>query len=146
MSLNKSEQSLHIEPQRSRQLAFLLLMLHGMAMIVVVNLKLDAWIVFALVGSVIVMLICTWHIYVLGQSKKSIKVIVWDADGQWSIVTDNRKSLKADLLPNSYVYPNVIILYFMVDNKHKYSSIIMPDSIDESLFRRLLVRLRHNNN
>jgi hypothetical protein len=119
-------------------------MLHGLAMGVVINLKVDVWLMLGLAGSVIALMIATWHIYVLGNSKKSVKVIVWDADGQWTVITDNRKSHKATLLPSSYVYPNIIILHFVAKNKQRYSAIIMPDSIDGSLYRRLLIRLRHN--
>ena len=145
MSLNKSEQSLHIEPKRSRQLAFLLLMLHGLAMVVIVNLAMDAWVTAAVAIGIIGFMVTTWHIYVSGTSKKSIKVLVWDADGQWTVITENRKSHKAELLPSTYVYPHIIVLQFLGDNRQKYSTIIMPDSIGDNLYRRLLVRLRHSN-
>jgi len=142
VSLNKSEQSLHIEPRSSRQLAILLLVLHGMAMGVVANLDLPGWLLAGLVGSVVVMLYGSWHIYVLGSGKKSIKVMVWDDEGNWKLITAERKSIEAELLPSSFVFPRMLVLHFMSTGRKKYSTVLMPDSIDPGLFRKLLLRLR----
>lgn len=142
MSYNKSEQSLHIEPRRSFSLALLLLLIHGSAMVIIAQVDLPWWLKFGLVGSVIVLLVANWHLYVMARGKKAIRMLVWDAGGSWTLVTDRQQSLQAKLLPFRLIFPQLIVLLFRVEGKNKYSSIIMQDALDPRLYRRLLMRLR----
>lgn len=142
MSLNKSGQSLHIEPRKSPQLALTLLVLHGSAMGIVLSAHFDPWLQFALAGSIIGLLVGSWQLYVFGNSKKSVKLMVWHEDGNWTLLTDEQKSLDADLMPSSYVFPKLIVLKFLVGKNRKFSTIIMPDSLTPTLFHKLFLRLK----
>jgi len=143
VSSKKSGPSLHIEPKSSRQLATLLLLLHGAAMAVVINLTLPVWMLLGLAGSIIVLLFSSWNLYILNQSKKSLKMMVWDEDGHWTLITPEKEPIEAELLSTSFIYPKMIVLQFLsLTAKKKYSSVLMQDSLSTSIFRRLLVRLR----
>ncbi len=143
MSSKKSGPLLHIEPQSSRQLATLMLLLHGAAMAVVINLDLPFWIVLGLAGSIVVLLFSTWNLYILIQSKKSLKVMIWDEGGSWTLVTADKKSYSATLLSSSYIYPKMLVLQFLASNpRRKYSTVLMQDSLPVNIFRQLFVRLR----
>lgn len=142
MSLNKSEQSLHIEPRRSRHLALTLLLIHGAAMGVVLTLAIPVWLLLGLAGSVIALLVGSWHVYVNGESKKSIRLMVWNEEGDWEVMTSENKMLQAMLLPGSYVFEKFMILRFAAEDKRKYSTILMSDSLPPRLFHRLFLRLK----
>ncbi len=143
MSSKKSGPLLHIEPQSSRQLASLLLLLYGAGMAVVINLDLPTWLVLGLAGSVIVLLFSTWNLYILNQSKKSLKVMIWDEEGCWTLITADKKPHSAKLLSSSYIYPKVLVLQFCTFSSNiKYSTILMQDSLSSLIFRQLFVRLR----
>ncbi len=143
MSLNKSEQSLHIEPRTSRQLAILLLLMHGLAMVVIANLAAPIWLTLGLAGSVVVLLISAWNIYIVGNAKRSVKVMVWDADGNWTLVMGDKQSLKeVSLMPSSFIFPKMLVLKFLSKKNIKYSTVVMPDSLNPRLFRKLVLRLR----
>jgi len=142
VSSNKSEQSLHIEPRRSPQLALILLALHGAAMGALLSLPLNSWLQFALAGSIIGLLVGSWQIYISAQSKKSIKVLVWHEDGSWTLIIDEKKSVEANLLPSSFVFPKIIVLKFLTEHRQKYSTILMPDALPSNLFHKLFLRLK----
>ena len=142
MSSNKSEQSLHIEPKKSPQLALVLLAIHGTAMGVLLSLPVNIWLQFALAGSVIGLLIGSWNIYITGMSKKSIKVLLWHEDGNWTLMTKDKHSIDVTLLPSSYVFPKIIVLQFRSDENRKYSAILFPDALNPQLFHRLFLRLK----
>ena len=143
MSSKKSEPLLHIEPRSSRQLATIMLLMHGAAMAIVINLNLPIWLVLGLAGSIIVLLFSTWNLYILNQNKKSLKVMIWDEEGSWTLITADKKPHAATLLSSSFIFPKMIVLQFLAKNpRKKYSTVIMQDSLPANIFRQLFVRLR----
>lgn len=142
MSSTRSEPPLHIEPRGSRQLALALLLLHGAAMVAIVNLVIPAWGLAALAGSVIVSLYYTINTHVLGRGESSVCAMVWDADGDWTVTFCSGDQRAARLLPGSYVHPRLMVLNFVLESRGRRSVVLLPDSLDRNTFRRLLVRLR----
>lgn len=142
MSLTRSEPPLHIEPRSSRQLALALLLLHGAAMVAVVNLAMPVWGLAALAGSVIVSFYYTVNTHVLGRGESSVCALLWDAEGDWTVTSCRGQQWAAKLLPGSYVHPRLMVLNFALESRGHRSVLLLPDSLDRNTFRRLLVRLR----
>lgn len=142
MSSTRSEPPLHIEPRGSRQLALALLLLHGAAMVAVINLVIPAWGLAALAGSVIVSLYYTINTHVLGRGQGSVCALVWDTDGEWTVTSCAGQQWAARLLPGSYIHPRLMVLNFALESRGHRSVVLLSDSLDRNTFRRLLVRLR----
>ncbi len=142
MSSTRSEPPLHIEPRSSRQLAVALLLLHGAAMVAVVNLVMPIWGLAALAGSVIVSLYYTINTHVLGRGQSSVCALLWDAEGDWTVTSCRGQQWAARLMPGSYVHPRLMVLNFALEGSGHRSVVLLSDSLDRNTFRRLLVRLR----
>ncbi len=142
MSSTRSEPPLHIEPRSSRQLALALLLLHGAAMVAVVNLVMPIWGLAALAGSVVVSLYYTINTHVLGRGQRSVCALVWDAEGDWTVTSCGGQQWAARLMPGSYVHQRLMVLNFALESSGHRAVVLLPDSLDRNTFRRLLVRLR----
>lgn len=142
MSSNQSEPPLHLEPRSSRRLALALLLIHGAAMVAVVNLVLPPWGLAALAGSVIVSLYYTVNTHVLGRSRSAVCSLLWDSSGQWTLVSCGGERWDARLLPGSYIHPRLLVLNFATVQRGHRAVVLLPDSLDPRTYRRLLVRLR----
>jgi len=141
MSSKKSESPIHIEPRGSRQLALALLLVHAAAMAVVINLGLPPWASLALAGSVVMSLYMTFSTQVLGRGRSALTSLVWDEEGDWTLMDSLGERLQGRLRPNSYVHPRLLILNFIIEGKPNRSLVLMRDSLDPRTFHRLLMRL-----
>jgi len=113
---------------------------------------------------VIFVLFSLWDISkrVLLTKPDSITQIVWGTDNNWTLSTHDGEIRHATLLPSTYVHEWMTALNFklrsnqlmsnkLMSNKKPrvnaeycrfYSCVILPDSIDADVLRRLRVRLR----
>jgi hypothetical protein len=142
VSSKRSEPPLHLEPRSSRQLALVLLLTHGAAMAAIIQLPLEPWLMGGLAGSVIMSLYFTVKTHVQGRGRMAVWSLVWHADGEWTLLSEQGEELKARLLPATYVHPKLVLLNFAVAGRGYRAVVLMEDSLDRATFRRLLVRLR----
>ncbi len=142
MSSKKSVQSLQIEPRLSRQLGLFMLLVHGIAMLAVTGTDMPLAIQLALIGFVLVNIIQVFNLHVLGRSRQSVQMLVWDEQGDWFLFSPDGQKHEARLLPASLVHPLLIVLNFRVPDRGRWSSILLPDALDKRTHRQLLTRLR----
>jgi hypothetical protein len=146
VSLKKSVPPLHLNPGMSRHLALLLLLIHGAALVVVATLAAPVWVQIALISAVLVNFYSTFNTHVTGKSQLAVLSMVWDGEGEWTLLTNNGVSSKARLLPTSFVHPLLVVLNFSLVEKGRRSVILMQDSLDQKTFRNLLSRIRLEGN
>lgn len=146
MSLKKSVPPLQLEPRSSRHLALLLLFLHGVALSAITILSAPAWVHIALSLAVIFNFYSTFNVHVLGRGKLAILSLVWNGEGDWSLLTARGEQLSAKLQDNSYVHPYLVILNFLIPKRGRRSVILLPDSLDRNTMKKLLARIRHEGN
>jgi toxin CptA len=142
VSSKKSVPPLRIEPRLSRQLALLLLCLHGAALAVIGLLQASFWVHAALSAVVLVNFYSTFTTHVLGWGKLAILSLVWGGDGEWTLLSAKGSESVAKLLPSSYVHPRMIILNFRIPETGRRTQLLMQDSLDPNTYRRLLARMR----
>ena len=123
-------------------MALLLLLMHGAALVVVATLSAPVWVHVALASAVLVNFYSTFNTHVTGNSKLAILSMVWDGEGEWTLLTNSGESQKARLLPTSFVHPLLMVLNFSLIEKGRRSVILMQDSLDQKTFRNLLRRIR----
>ncbi len=146
MSSKKYASPLHLEIKPSRFLFYFLIALHLFAFILLWFLPLFiAWQVlisiFIIVGG-----IYSVKSYATKQLPSSVVGLVWDADEQWFIQTQEGKTQPVILNGNSYVHPKFTLLNFKQENKWFSKAVILLwDNVDENSFRRLRVRLKITN-
>ncbi len=142
MSSERSDPPLRLEPRASRILALLLLLVHGAAMVAVAPLDLQPWFKALLVSGVVMNLYIQFNTHVLGRSARSILLLVWEPEGDWTLISAAGEEFKARLLDSSYLLPRIQVLNFRTEHHGRRSFFVMPDSLPPSVQHRLMLRLR----
>ncbi|MCK5639925.1 MAG: hypothetical protein KAJ19_03980 [Gammaproteobacteria bacterium] len=140
MSLNKYATPLRLEPHISRILLILLLFAHGGALLLCLLPDFSP-----VIRLVIILFVALSLLFVFRRfySENTFKQLVWDEQGVWVLCRHDGRQLDAELLPDSYVSPGLVILNLRcLDGTRCPSQLLLSDSLDEETFRRLRVRLR----
>ncbi|NOY66210.1 MAG: hypothetical protein GXP13_02220, partial [Gammaproteobacteria bacterium] len=115
MSSKKYGQSLHLQPRSSRHLSMVLFFLHGLALVVAANLTVPGWISIILSVAILANFYMTFTVHILGRGKSALLSMVWDDNGDWTLINGEREELRASLLPSSYVHTQLIVLNFLIE-------------------------------
>jgi toxin CptA len=77
------------------------------------------------------------------QNKKSINTLIWQTDGAWLLGCAEGEMIPVRLSPGTYAMPWLVVLNFKVLTEGRaLSLVVLPDMLDQEMFRRLRVRLR----
>jgi len=140
MSYTKYAAPLRLRLSPSRQLAVLVLLIHAGALAVVPPLSTPWWVKILLAGLVLASAIYNFSCRVVLRGKRAIVGLVWDAKDEWRLTTAQGGTSVAELLPDTYVHPQLVILRFRdTVSRKKLSVILFHDSVDAESHRRLRV-------
>ncbi len=131
---------LSIEPEPSRLLAGAVVFLHGGALLMIPPLPLPAWLIVVLMFAVAISWVRVFAGPVLMRRGAAIVCVQWRADGVWLLRRRDGGEQEAVLMADSYAHPWLTVLNFT--GEWRCSVVLLPDSIDPEVFRRLRVRLR----
>lgn len=141
MSSKKYGSPLNLKIRPSSLLAGFYLLIHGGAVGVACSLNIPVW---AAITLNIIILINFVHLMTrdaLQTQKASIVEAVWDTDGHWTLLNLNGESLSAQLLPERFVHPMLVLLNFQL-SLNKRTLVLPSDSLDHKTFRKLRLRLQ----
>lgn len=133
---------LRISPSHSRQLLVFVWGSHLLALCVTMFLPLSFLTQASLLLLIMLSLWHHWHASVIGDHERSIKIAEWGGADEWILFNAEGKKSRARLLSSSYVQPWLVVLSFYSKRFGRCRLIILPDSIDADLLRRLRVRLK----
>lgn len=131
---------LRLEPRRSRRLLSMILAAHtgGLAVAFLANipgllrLALGLWVVPSAFIAV------RRHL-----GGRSVRQAIWEVDGGWSLIRADGLRVTAQLLPETYLSPWLVVLRFRgCGVSWRPVLVLLPDSLDSETFRRLRVRMR----
>jgi len=142
VSLKKYDQTLHIEPRGSRHMAMAFLFLHGVALIVAANLTMPAWVSVVISVAVLANFFTVFNVHVLGRGRNAILSMVWEDDGEWTLINGHHEKQTASLLPSSYVHTQLVVLNFCLQEGGRRTAILLRDSLSPKTFRDLLKRMQ----
>ncbi|WP_089727202.1 protein YgfX [Candidatus Thiosymbion oneisti] len=142
MGENRELPPLRIRPRPSRILAVFLLVTHGAALSVVVALPLDWYWRSGLAILVLTSLINTIGTQVLFLVPWAGREAIWEPDGTWTLTLVSGKQVEARLLPSTFVTPGLLVLNLRCGRWRSCAMVLLPDTLDPDLLRRLRVRLR----
>ncbi len=145
MSSRKFAAPLQLDPRPSRRLATLALLVYGGALAAMAALALPWWAVAGITSAVLTAFVRFLREHVLRADPHAVLKLVWDRDGQWTLVTA-RGVAKAALIPPGVVYPELVILRFRrapggPRGRRRTTVLLLSDSLDRRTFRRLRMRL-----
>ena len=143
MSSQKSATPLDLEPRPSRLLLWAVGLAHLGALILVtvlVELTIPGQLI--LVSAVLLSLWFTARQLGWLGKPAAIRRVTWQGDGTWLVEMGSGEVVEGKLLPTSYSHPWLVVLNFRIEGKRVARSVVLlRDSLDESSFRRLRVRL-----
>jgi len=133
---------LRVRPRTSRRLAVFLLTIHFAALAVVFALPLNGYLRTGLAASVLVALAYSVGVHILYLVSSAVREATWGSDGVWTLTLASGEQIEARLLPSTYVTGNLLVLNFRRARWWSRSLVLLPDSLDATLLRRLRARVR----
>lgn len=133
---------LRLELHPSLWLAGLLLFVHGGALVLLAFLPIPRWVTLLLVCAVAASFVATLTFHALLGGRRAVVQLLWNTEGDWTLITVAGKALEARLLPGSYVMPYLTVLKFKVEGRRLPRFVVLTgDALDVEGFRCLRVRL-----
>jgi len=142
VSTHRERPPLRITPRCSRLLAAFLLATHGAALAVVFVIPLDWCWRAGLAALVLFYLAYALATRVLFMAPWALREATWMSDGSWSLTLVSGEEIDARLLPSTFAARQLLVLNFRCRRWRSPSLVLLPDSLDALLLRRLRVRLR----
>jgi len=135
-------ETLHLRPVVSRYLAPWLGLTHTTTFIVLWQLQLTMNTKVLLSLGLLVYLVWQIRHHLLRRNGNAIVEAVMESDGLWYLVLQSGQQKQAELQPYSFVRPWLMILNFSTGGGcGSLNLILMPDSLDRELARKLRIRL-----
>lgn len=140
--MKRSQQPIRLALVPSRHLAVYILLLHGSVLLVLPFISAQSTTVWILAAIVLLSFAFNWHTHLNLKRGRAIEKIERMPDATW-ILTDRLKTrYQAELLSGSYVSPWLLVLRFRLSRFRRRTIILLQDSAEDDLLRRLRVQLR----
>lgn len=141
MDSHRGRLPLLIRPQRSRQLARFVALIHSVALAVVLALpiglyRLPLLLLIGVSGFWVVV------VQVLGRTRHSIHTARWQVDGSWLLTFADGRQQVAMLSPSTFVSLPLVVLNFRAGRLRRPALPLFRDALDPETLRRLRQRLR----
>jgi hypothetical protein len=121
----------------SRQLAFYLLLLHGLAAGLIAVLPLHWLVRIMLLLLALFSLYRFWRRHLWQQGDRAVTGVEWSGEGEWILRDAREKAMAATLSGSTYVNPRLLILNFKTTAGKRYSLCLTEDRVDKEQLRRL---------
>lgn len=142
MAKHAERPPLRIRPGASRWLAAFLLATHAGVLVLICLLPLGVLPRSALLVAVLLGFVHAVGAQVVHRLPWSLREAVWQADGTWLLTLVSGRELTGQILPTTYVSTTLVVLAFRCGRLRTCALVLLPDSLDADLLRRLRVRLR----
>ena len=131
-----------LEPGVSRYLILYLIVIHTLALAVVAApLNIPVALRLAIAVAIVISFIGHWRRTRVNDPAR-IHRLVWEADDDWTLWSNDSTELVGQLRPDSYESIWLVILRLQLQQGGRRTLVLLPDMLDRQSFRRLRVRLR----
>ncbi len=130
---------------RSVWLTGILIVIHLLALFVCLTIDVSFSMRLLLMLIVTLSAVYYWLGFFSEQGSRQVRTILRFSDNTWQLQRQNKPSITNLKLTGSYVSPQLLILYFSAIDKRnikRYSTVIMFDAVDSTLFRHLRIHCR----
>ncbi len=148
MSSPRYAAPLWLEPQPSRRLGGLLILLHLIAALALFATGLSAGFTGALAGLLLLSLGYSLSLHARWitppgwLATRRIESLLWDSEGRWQLTLADGSQHDATLQRDYYLHPGLLLLNFAGDRDRRLTLVLLPDSLPPEVHRQLRVRLR----
>ena len=129
--------------QGSLQLAAILSVMHGGALVWIFLFALPWWLTLMATVVIGISLLFQLRRYLFMQGDRLVTALTWDGGDLWQLQRSPGEEVGATLLGSSFVTPWLIVLNFKTESSRlMWPVVVMSDSIDKVSYRRLTSKLR----
>ncbi len=139
--LRKYATPLLLEPGPSRMLRAWLLLSHLLAISIVPFMSLPLW---AGSISISVLLFSLWHsirLHITLAHRDAVCGVEWFEAHDCQLQLSSGRETRARLMPQVFILPWLVIMHFRCDSGRIRHLVLLPDMLEQEVFRRLRVRL-----
>jgi len=133
---------LHLELGPSRSLAAWLIGVHGVPLCLLPLLPLNAWLNLALVSAAGYSLLDAWRRQVRRNHPDAVCSLLWKDAGHCQLTLQSGQCQIVRQAAQAFILPWVVVLHFNTPRRRLRYLLVLPDMLDEDVFRRLRVRLK----
>lgn len=142
MSPQRFAEPLYLQPRPSLLLAGFFILGYATAAVALAYIDMSPAVRILLGLMLAVSLYRNLRVYVLLNSPRSLLKLVWDASGKWRAWDGFGREHEATLTPDYFVHPKLVIFSLKLEGLGRRAVLLLPDSLDSEVLRRLRVRLR----
>jgi|PlaIllAssembly_1097288.scaffolds.fasta_scaffold54187_2 toxin CptA len=139
MGSHRQTPPLLIRPRLSVRLAVFVTLTHAAAFAAALALP-GAWRLLAVLVSL--SLVYQVYVHVLRRAPWSIRTLIWQGDGSWSVQLVSGRETEARLSHSTFVSLPLVILNLRQGRLRRWSLPLFADALDQDQLRRLRQRLR----
>jgi len=133
---------LRLELGPSRTLAAWLLLVHGAPLCLLLLLPLNAWLNLATVSAAGSSLLDAWRRQVRRNHPDAVRSLLWKDAGQCQLTLQSGQRQSVRLAAQAFILPWMVVLHFNTPRRRLRYLLVLPDMLDEDVFRRLRVYLK----
>ena len=142
MSSHASAPPIDLELRPSRRLGAALFVMHALALAAAASVPMHPVALAAVAATVLTSFIVHFRRHATLMGSRALRRIVWTSDGHWRIKDGAGLEQDAELEPEPTVHPSLIVLRFKGADGVPRVALLLADSGDSEVLRRLRARLR----
>lgn len=141
MSSSRFATAISIRPKPSNILAVSVIGIHFGALLTLLGLGAAGEVKLLLAGVVAISLIVAVRTHLLMLGNRSVRQFLWPYSGPIRIEGGEGKEHEVEVAQDSVVYPWIMVLNLIDESRTRHTLILLPDSADKQVMRRLRTRL-----
>lgn len=119
-----------------------LMLVHGIPLCLLPALQLSPWLDLLIVAAVLYSLLEGWRRHIRRSHPDSVRTVTWTEAQQCRLGLSSGRLVDVELASQAFILPWLVVLHFNTPQRHYRYLPVLPDMLDETVFRRLRVRLR----
>ena len=123
-------------------MAVWLLLVHVIPLCLLPVLQLSLWLNLLIVSTVLYSLLDGWRRQVRRSHPDAVRAVTWNDTQHCQLTLASGQHLDVSLASQAFILPWLVVLHFETPRRRCRYLPLLPDMLDEAVFRRLRVRLR----
>lgn len=133
---------LRLELGPSRSMAVWLIVVHLAPLLLLPALQLPLWVNLLILSTVSYSLIDGWRRQARRSHPDTVRTVIWKDAQSCQLTLTSGQQLEIALAAQAFILPWLVVLHFKTPKRRFRYLPVLPDMLDEDVFRRLRVRLR----
>jgi len=118
------------------------MLVHAMPILLLPALPTSGWLSLAVTAALFVSLVRTWRLQVSRHHPDAVCSMVWGEEKDCLLGLHSGEQEEVNMRAQAFILPWLVILHFNSRRRHMRHLVLLPDMLDDEMFRKLRVRLK----